>query len=259
MTTEFMPVHERQPRDEGHWATTSTLRVGRTPTGALNLNVEGRHALNPLQGFGQLWQKTFRIRLEGIPASPAEVIEEWKADFPKFWPKWQRYYLPGAGIKPGEVALLNLVIPGNSPLGLPLSTAVQIIYSDDESFTFTTPEGHMFAGWNTFSAYTDDDGCTVAQIRLQVCANDFAYEMGFRLIATRTENEMWQGALTALAAHFGVTGPVESEIICLDPRVQWSQFWNIWQNAAIRIFLYRVLTPFRFVMRKKIRVMFHVS
>jgi hypothetical protein len=33
-------------------------------------------------------------------------------------------------------------------------------FTPDESFTFTTPEGHMFAGWNTFSAYTDDDGCT---------------------------------------------------------------------------------------------------
>ena len=251
MSTEFMPVQDRQSRDEGQWATTSTLRVGRTPTGALNLNVEGRHALSPLQGFGQLWQKTFRIRLEGISASPVEVIKEWKANFPEFWPKWQRYYLPGAGIQAGEVALINFVIPGNSPVGLPLSTAVQVIYSDDESFTFTTPEGHMFAGWNTFSAYTDDDGCTVAQIQLYVRANDFVYELGFRLGATRTETRMWQGALTALAAHFSATGTVESEIVCLDPRVQWSQFWNIWQNAAIRTFFYRVLTPFRLVIRKK--------
>jgi hypothetical protein len=109
----------------------------------------------------------------------------------------------------------------------------------------------MFAEWNTFSACSDDDGCTVAQIQLQVRANDFAYEMGFRLGATRTKNKMWQNALTTLAAHFGVTGTVESEIKCLDPRVQWSQFWNIWQNAAIRTFFYRLLTPFRLVTRKK--------
>jgi hypothetical protein len=62
---------------------------------------------------------------------------------------------------------------------------------------------------------------------------------------------MWEGALTALAAHFGVTGTVESEIICLDSRLQWSQFWNIWKNAAIRTFFYRVLMPFRLVIRKK--------
>jgi hypothetical protein len=251
MSMEYTPDQDKQARDEGNWANTSTLRLGKAPTGALNLNVEGRHALSPLQGFGQLWQKTFRVRLNGISAGPVEVIKEWKADFPTFWPKWQHYYLPVAGIRPGEVALLNFVIPGDSAVGLPLSTAVQVIYADDESFTFTTPEGHMFAGWNTFSAYTDDDGCTVAQIRLQVRANDFAYEMGFRMGATRTENKMWQDALIAVAAHFGVTGTVETEIICLDPRVQWSQFWNIWQNAAIRTFLYRVLTPFRLIVRKK--------
>jgi hypothetical protein len=251
MSMEYTPDQDKQARDEGNWASTSTLRVGKAPTGALNLNVEGRHTLSPLQGFGQLWQKTFRVRLEGTSITPAEVVKEWKANFPKFWPKWQHYYLPGAGIKPGEVALINLIIPGDSPVGLPVSTGVQVIYADDESFTFTTPEGHIFAGWNTFSAYTDDDGCTVAQIQLYVRANDFAIEMGFRLGANRSETKMWQGALTALAADFGVTGTVETEIVCLDPRLQWSQFWNIWQNAAIRTFFYRVLTPFRVVMRKK--------
>ena len=49
---------EKQPRDSAYWAQTSTLKVGRVPTGALNLNVEGRQLLGPLQGFGQLWQKT---------------------------------------------------------------------------------------------------------------------------------------------------------------------------------------------------------
>jgi hypothetical protein len=33
MSTEFTPVHDKQPRDEGNWANTSTLRVGRAPTG----------------------------------------------------------------------------------------------------------------------------------------------------------------------------------------------------------------------------------
>ena len=251
MSTGFTSSEDKQPRDAANWAQTSTLRVGRTPTGALNLNIEGRRLVSPLQGFGQLWQKTFRIRLNGASASPAEVIQAWKENFPKFWPRWEHYYLPDTGIRPGEVALINFVIPGNSPIGLPLSTGVEVIYSDEESFTFMNPQGHMFAGWITFSAYADDDGCTIAQIGLQVRANDFAYEMGFRLGAARVENKMWRGALTALAAHFGASGTVESEIVCIDPRVQWSQFWNIWQNAAIRTFFYRLLTPFRLVIHKK--------
>jgi hypothetical protein len=40
-----------------------------------------------------------------------------------------------------------------------LSTGVMVIYADDKSFTFMTPEGHMFAGWITFSAM-EQDGAT---------------------------------------------------------------------------------------------------
>jgi hypothetical protein len=30
--------------------------------GATNINVEGRRAVGPLQGFDQLWQKTYRSK-----------------------------------------------------------------------------------------------------------------------------------------------------------------------------------------------------
>ncbi len=43
------PSDDKQPRDAAYWAQTSTLKVGRVPTGALNLNVEGRQLLGPLQ------------------------------------------------------------------------------------------------------------------------------------------------------------------------------------------------------------------
>ena len=149
MTT---PSDDKQPRDTSYWSQTSTLRVGKVPTGALNLNVEGRQLLGPLQGFGQFWEKTFRIRLNGAPVKPTEVIQVWKENFPKFWPKWDHYYLPLKGIAPGEVALINFLIPGDLPVGLPVSTGVMVIYSDEESFTFMDPQGHMFAGWITFSS-----------------------------------------------------------------------------------------------------------
>ena len=38
-----------------------------------------------------------------------------------------------------------------------LSTGVMVLYADDESFTLMTPQGHMFAGWITFSATERDD------------------------------------------------------------------------------------------------------
>ena len=37
-----------------------------------------------------------------------------------------------------------------------------VLYADDESFTFMTPEGHTLSAWITFSAYRDGD-VTVAQ------------------------------------------------------------------------------------------------
>jgi hypothetical protein len=50
---------EKQPRDAAYWAQyAATLKVARAPAGALNLNVDGRRAMSPLQGFGQMWQKT---------------------------------------------------------------------------------------------------------------------------------------------------------------------------------------------------------
>ena len=43
----------------------SRLEVGAVPAGAINLNVAGRRLAGPVQGFGQLWQKTYRVRLHG--------------------------------------------------------------------------------------------------------------------------------------------------------------------------------------------------
>src|SRR6266516_7422445 len=158
MTTQSSTSYEKQSRDATSWAQyATTLHVARTPTGALNLNVEGRLAMSPLQGFGQLWQKTFRVALTGANVKPAEVIKAWKENFPKFWPKGNRFYVPLTGIAPGEVALINMVIPG----GLPLSTGVLLLYAVDDSVTLMTPQGHTFAGWITFFAYEEEVG-TVA-------------------------------------------------------------------------------------------------
>ena len=62
-------------RDDAWAKPVDKLTVGDTPTGAMNLNVDGRGLTGPLQGFGQLWQKTYRIRLEGAEASPQDVTQ----------------------------------------------------------------------------------------------------------------------------------------------------------------------------------------
>ena len=46
----------------------------------------------------------------------------------------------------------GMTAPGGGPL---ISTGVMVIFADDESFSFMTPQGHMFAGMITFSAERD--------------------------------------------------------------------------------------------------------
>jgi hypothetical protein len=76
--------------------------VSEAPTGAVNLNVDGRSVMGPLQGFGQLWQKTYRAELSGADVTPAEVVKIWKEKLPEFQPPQNHFYPSMAGVKPGE-------------------------------------------------------------------------------------------------------------------------------------------------------------
>ena len=121
MTTKSNGPEEKKPGDEANWAQpVSKLKVDHAPAGAVNLNVEGRQVVGPLQGFGQLWQKTYSVRLSGAEVSARELIKTWKENFDKFWPEGSRFYAPIAGIAPGEVAIINLAQPG----GMVLSTGI---------------------------------------------------------------------------------------------------------------------------------------
>ena len=227
-------------RDASNWAKQGTnLQVGEVPTDAINLNVQGRSVHSPIQGFGKMWQKTYKITL-GDDVTPQEVISVWKAKFPDFWPKGNAFYGPISGINPGDVALLNLSMPG----GMKLSTGVLVLYADDESFTLMTPEGHMFAGWITFSAYPTGLG-TVAQAQVLMRASDPMYELGLGLGGHRKEDKFWEATLNALAAHFGAEGHYEKVVKVVDKKRQWRRARNIKQNAAIRTSVYRMGTPLR--------------
>jgi hypothetical protein len=230
------------------WATpVNRLEVVAPPPEAINLNVAGHRLIGPLQGFGQLWQKTYRVHLTDTTVTPAEVIRDWKEHFGQFWPTGNRFFSGLSGIAAGEVALINLApMPGP----LKLSTGVLVIYADDESFTFMNPEGHMFAGWITFSAHRQNDH-TVAQVRVLVRASDPAWEIVMRLFAFRREDGFWQQTLGTLARHFGVLdASVDVEAECLDPRLQWSYALSIWRNAAMWSGLYAAAAPLRWAIAR---------
>ncbi len=240
-----MAPEEETPRDADHWARkVSSLKLGPVPSSAINLNVQGKHPVGPLQGFGPMWQKTYRVRLNGAKVLPTGVITVWKEHFPEFWPRGNRFYGPLAGIAPGVVGLINA-----APVGMPISTGVMVLYADEESFTFMTPEGHVFASWITFSASEEDNG-TVAQIQTLMRTNDPIYELFFRLGFSRYEDSLWRHTLKSLATYFDVDAPqVETQSVCVDRRMQWSQAKNIWFNAGARTMLYVMATPMRVPMR----------
>ncbi len=250
MTTNEPRTHAA----EEAWAKpTDRLQVEyEMPQGAMNLNVQGRQLTNPLQGFGQMWQKTYRIKLiaprlpaTGKAATPRDIIAGWKANFAKFLPRGNHFYAPLTEIQPGEVAVLNLKGPG----GMPLSTGIRVIYADDEQFSFMTPQGHMFAGMITFSAY--EEGEVVAQIQALIRASDPAYEVFFKLgIIGRMEDDFWTATLQNLAAYYGSTGKVELKTQLVDSRWNWSQAKNIWQNAAMWSGIYTVTAPLRWMGRQ---------
>jgi len=220
-----------EPRDSENWADpTDAFHVGDVAEGAATGNVEGRKPMGPLQGFGQLWQKSYEVKIPG--ATPETVISTWKENFGEFWPPSNKFYAPAGGIAPGEIALIS-----GSKGPAKLTTGVRVIYADERSFSYMTPEGHPWAAIITFSGHEDEEGVTVARIHLLVRANDPLYEATFKLYTNRLEDKIWNHTLTQLAAHFDSHEPVSMEVNLVDRKRQWSQFGNIWKNSGIRTLL----------------------
>jgi hypothetical protein len=212
---------QKEPRDSPFWAEpVERLEVTETPDGVSTAGVEGRRTVSPLQGFGQMWQKTYSVRLEGASVSPAGVVGVWRARFREFIPAGSGFHIPKSGIVPGAIVLLG---------GM---TGVRVIYADDTSFTYMTPEGHPFSGWITFSSH-EEDGCTVARVQLLIRASDPLFELMMPLGLHAAEDWHWRHTLRSLSACFDVGGKVETRVVCVDPRRQWSNYGDIRHNALL--------------------------
>ena len=142
--------------------------------------------IGALQGFGQLWQKTYTIRLAGAPGHPRGGGGPWEERVPLLPPSESRFYPSLDGVEPGEIMLINATVQG-----MPVNTGVMVLYSDDVSFTVMTAEGLPEAGWNTFSAYEEDGRDGVAQIQSLARASDPIYEVGFRLFGSTAQEKIW--------------------------------------------------------------------
>ena len=238
-TVEGVP--DAASRDAAYWSKPVDVigKVEHVPDEGINRNVTGRKVTSPIQGFGKMWQKTYSANV-GPGVTPQQVISTWKQNFPKFWPKGNAFYGPLTGIAPGDVAVLNLTMPGK----MKLSTGVLVLYADDESFTLMTPQGHMFSGWITFSAFERGED-TVAQAQVLMRASDPMYEMGLTLGGHKAEDKFWEHTLKAVAAEFGTECEVKTDVVCVDKRRQWKMAKNITMNSGIRTMMYVMGTPFR--------------
>jgi hypothetical protein len=221
-----------EPRNAENWAKpVESFHVEDATTGAKG-NVEGRKVTGPLQGFGQLWQKSYEVQIPG--KTPEEIIATWKVRFQDFWHPSNKFYAPPDGIAPGSVALIE---GGKGPAKV--TTGVRVIYADARSWTYINPEGHPWAGIITFSAHEAHESASTARVHLLVRANDPLYELSFKMYTSRLEDRIWTHTLTELAAHFGSTEPVSMDVALIDKKRQWDRFGNIWKNSAIRTLLRR--------------------
>jgi hypothetical protein len=230
-------------RDAANWAGPVDRLSATGVAGARDDAVSGKRVTGPLQGFGQLWQKTFRVPLEGVDVTPQAVIAIWKDRFPTFWPKSQRFYAPLSGIAPGEVALMEISPVPGAPVTF--STGIMVLYADDESFTFTTPEGHMLSAWITFSAERRGD-VTIIQAQALERPSDPLDEVAYMLGGNRMNNNFWRQTLENLARHVGVAEPVvDMEIVCIDRKRQWRHVRNLRNSASIRSARRTLTAPLR--------------
>jgi len=234
------PISDRTTRDTINWAQPlSKITLAEVPNGAINLNMENRRAVGPVEGFGQLWEKIYQQRLTGVKTTPAETIRVLKENFPQLQPPQNRFYPTKAGIQPNEVVLINSSTPGG-----PVHTGVLVLYSDDECFTFITPQGHPESGWVSFHAFEQNQS-TVVQIIGLARANDPLYEVAFRLVGAKFQERIWRHVLSSLATHLGVEPQVHVIKTCVDKKMQWSEMTNLWYNAQIRSLLYTIVSPLR--------------
>lgn len=242
--TPVESVPETRARvDVRHWAKpVEHLELPPMPDEARKLNVNGRGVVSPVNGFGQLWQKLYTLRIRDSSITPEDAIAAVKENFPSFQPHFNRFFASEAGIRPGEIVLIDSSTPGG-----PLSTGVMVVYADERSFTFITPQGHPESGLVSFAAH-EMDGEIVVQVVGVARSNDPLYEGAYRLVGTKVQVRIWTHLLRSLAAHLGVPADITVEQTCVDTRMQWSQMRNVWHNAQIRTLMFEPVRWLRALM-----------
>lgn len=184
----------------------------------------------PLEGFGGLRMRTYKVHLNGTSLAPAQVFSTWMDHFPATWPDGNHFIPCTSALEPGVTAAILLSMPA----GMRIVTGARVVYRDETSLTLMTLLGHMFAGLITFNVF-QEELTPVIQTQALVSPGDPFYELVFMFgFGQRGEDAFWHAALTNAARLFGVKASVQQENQTISTNLQWRYFGNIWYNAAIR-------------------------
>ena len=78
-------------------------------------------------------------------------------------------------------------------------------------------------------------------------ASDPIFELGLTFGGHKQEDTFWQHTLTAVAAHFGHEGEIETSVVCVDRKRQWRRWSNVRRSSAISSTFYMLGAPGRAV------------
>ena len=131
-----------------------------------------------------------------------------------------------------------------------LSTGVLVLYADDESFTFMTPEGHTLSAWITFSARGRRRRGRRPGQALERPSDPFD-ELAYKLGGNRQNNKFWEATLRNLAIMVGAPVPVvDVQIACIDGNRQWRYWRNVRNSATLRSARRTMTAPVRWITRR---------
>lgn len=225
---EKMEVKKGKQSDAGWAPKVEKLRVTERPEGAFTMNMDGRRILGQLQGFGPMWEKTYWLTIKKSGIKPEDIIQAMQGHFLEFQPSENSFYPTSKGIAPGEMIFIDSKTPGGI-----VSTGVMVLYMDDRSFSFITPQGHPEAGWITFSVEERDDSIHV-QIQGLVRASDPFFEVAFTIAGSKFQETIWKHVLSSLAKYLDVEDNVQMKKYRPAIDLQWSKSGNIWYNSQLR-------------------------
>jgi anti-anti-sigma regulatory factor len=229
-----LKVKSGKQSDAGWAPYIERISITEKPKGAMLRNMDNRRLQPQISGFGKMWQKTFWLMIDKPELTPKDVITKLMQNFVVFQIPENFFYPTSKGLSPGALVFIDSKTPGGI-----VSTGIYVIYVDDTSFTYITPQGHPEAGWITFSA-REQDGKIRLQIQGLVRASDPFYEIAYAIAGQAFQEKIWLNVLTQMAKHLAIDD--NGQMVKYKPADywQWGRVGNIWYNAQLRTLPYNI-------------------